>query len=139
MSDETVEQKRRRYRPQKVRVLLIGESAPANGTFFYRGDSSLARKAGIPQLVEAMRGLRPALIVVVMKAIEKDVAQAVREAGLGDVETRVLCFPARGHERKYVAGLTELISASTARGSHHAANQRIQGTARGLDKAFCRR
>lgn len=76
--------------------------------------------AGIPQLVEAMRGLRPALIVVVMKAIEKDVAQAVREAGLGDVETRVLCFPARGHERKYVAGLTELISASTARGSHHA-------------------
>ena len=37
------EQLRRRYRPDPVRVLLIGESPPASGRFFYRGDSGLYR------------------------------------------------------------------------------------------------
>jgi hypothetical protein len=41
--DETVESKRIEYRPFKVRVLFVGESPPVNGTFFYRGDSNLAR------------------------------------------------------------------------------------------------
>jgi hypothetical protein len=37
------EQLRARYRPQEIRLLLIGESPPANETFFYRGDSRLHR------------------------------------------------------------------------------------------------
>jgi hypothetical protein len=37
------ERLRRRYRPAKVRLLFIGESPPASGRFFYRGDSGLYR------------------------------------------------------------------------------------------------
>jgi hypothetical protein len=35
------EQLRARYRPDDVKVLLVGESAPAGGTFFYQADSNL--------------------------------------------------------------------------------------------------
>ncbi len=35
------ERLRRRYRPDDMVVLLVGESAPAGGTFFYQGDSTL--------------------------------------------------------------------------------------------------
>jgi hypothetical protein len=34
---------RKRYRPAQVGVLFIGESRPANGTFFYAGDSRLSQ------------------------------------------------------------------------------------------------
>jgi hypothetical protein len=34
---------RAKFRPRRIKVLFIGESRPANGTFFYRGDSRLAR------------------------------------------------------------------------------------------------
>lgn len=37
------EKVRARYRPSVVNVLLIGESRPKQGTFFYRGDSNLFR------------------------------------------------------------------------------------------------
>lgn len=37
------ETKRREYRPEHIRVLFVGESPPANGTFFYCGNSLLAR------------------------------------------------------------------------------------------------
>ena len=53
------ERLRSRYRPRVIRLLLIGESPPANGTFFYRGDSLLFRytseafaKALNPSLVQ---------------------------------------------------------------------------------------
>jgi hypothetical protein len=36
-----VETLRTSYRPDPVRVLFVGESAPAGGTFFYSGDSNL--------------------------------------------------------------------------------------------------
>lgn len=39
--NETAEQARERYRPDGVRVLLVGESRPAGGTFFYFGNSLL--------------------------------------------------------------------------------------------------
>jgi hypothetical protein len=35
------ERLRRRYRPDHVRVLFVGESPPAGGTFFYRSNSKL--------------------------------------------------------------------------------------------------
>jgi hypothetical protein len=34
---------RAEFRPQRIKVLFIGESRPVNGTFFYLGDSRLAR------------------------------------------------------------------------------------------------
>jgi hypothetical protein len=37
------EQLRRRYQPPQVRILLIGESPPASGRFFYQRDSGLYR------------------------------------------------------------------------------------------------
>jgi hypothetical protein len=38
---KTNEELRQTYKPSDVRVLLIGESPPANGTFFYLGNSNL--------------------------------------------------------------------------------------------------
>lgn len=40
-SDSANEALRQRFRPHRIRLLLIGESAPAGGTFFYRGNSRL--------------------------------------------------------------------------------------------------
>ena len=37
------ERLRRRYRPQRVRFLFVGEAPPASGRFFYAGDSGLYR------------------------------------------------------------------------------------------------
>jgi len=34
---------RQKYKPVKIRQLFIGESPPANGTFFYKADSNLYR------------------------------------------------------------------------------------------------
>ena len=38
-----LEELRREYRPAQIKVLFVGESPPAGGTFFYKGDSGLAR------------------------------------------------------------------------------------------------
>lgn len=43
MHKKSYESIREKYRPRQTRVLFIGESRPANGTFFYCGDSTLAR------------------------------------------------------------------------------------------------
>jgi hypothetical protein len=34
---------RRKYRPDQVRILFVGEAPPVSGRFFYRGDSGLYR------------------------------------------------------------------------------------------------
>jgi hypothetical protein len=34
---------RQQYHPDRIRVLFVGESPPARGAFFYKGDSGLAR------------------------------------------------------------------------------------------------
>ena len=34
---------RRKYKPAKIKILFIGESPPAGGTFFYDGNSNLAK------------------------------------------------------------------------------------------------
>lgn len=38
-----LEKVRRSFRPSSVKVLFVGESAPAGGTFFYLGNSNLER------------------------------------------------------------------------------------------------
>jgi len=156
---KSVESKRREYKPSNTLVLFVGESPPANGTFFYCGDSNLAwytreafeaafgelggasqfleafrdkgfyladlcrdpvnrlskperraaRECGISSLAATIRELQPRMIVTVMKAIERYVVQAAEDAGLTGRPRYVLPFPAQGHQREYVAQLTELL------------------------------
>jgi hypothetical protein len=53
----STEETRRQFLPEDVRILLIGESAPANGTFFYKANSKLydatkeAFRLAVPKLV----------------------------------------------------------------------------------------
>lgn len=42
-SPRSLERARRRYRPRRVAVLVVGESPPASGRFFYHADSGLYR------------------------------------------------------------------------------------------------
>jgi hypothetical protein len=46
-TNESVESVRKRYRPARIVTLFVGESAPHNGTFFYRGDSLMLRQMKI--------------------------------------------------------------------------------------------
>ena len=41
LRDTPIEALRQRYRPAQVRILFVGESPPAAGSFFYRADSVL--------------------------------------------------------------------------------------------------
>ena len=41
MPNNTYENLRNHYKPDKVEVLFVGESRPQGGTFFYQGDSTL--------------------------------------------------------------------------------------------------
>ncbi len=47
---------RRKFRPAQVKMLFIGESPPASGRFFYRGDSGLYRA-----MREAFEAIDPSL------------------------------------------------------------------------------
>ena len=157
---------RRRYRPDDVRVLFVGESPPAGDTFFYRANSKLyhatreaftaaipslhrqsdflrafqqlgcylddlsvsavnhldmrdpqrldARARGIAPLARRVRYLEPQAVCVVMKAIERDVGQAIERAGLG-APVVALPFPAR-HRAQYVEQLTLLVKRWRRRG-----------------------
>ena len=56
---DTRERLRKRYRPDRVRILFVGESPPASGRFFYQADSGLYRAvrdtflAAFPRLEKA--------------------------------------------------------------------------------------
>jgi hypothetical protein len=43
MPDLAIESLRARYRPSCVQVLFVGEAPPANGTFFYDGNTQMFR------------------------------------------------------------------------------------------------
>jgi hypothetical protein len=81
-SASTKERLRRRYRPDRVRILFIGESPPASGRFFYQGDSGLYRAvrdafmAAFPKwkpsnFLEAFRALNCYLIDLCGKPVDK--------------------------------------------------------------------
>ena len=40
---EDVEAVRQRYRPEPIETFFVGESAPASGAFFYRGNTAMLR------------------------------------------------------------------------------------------------
>lgn len=54
-SEAPIEVIRARFRPERIRTLFVGESAPASGNFFYCGNTSMARE--MQKAVEA--GLGP--------------------------------------------------------------------------------
>jgi hypothetical protein len=81
--------------------------APVNG--LTRSERRRARIAGVQQLADEMRQLRPAAVVVVMKAIEKHVVCALAQAGMSHIPVYALPFPAFGQQRKYVCELSALL------------------------------
>ena len=40
---QAVEATRKRFRPEQITTLFVGESAPASGDFFYNGNTALKR------------------------------------------------------------------------------------------------
>lgn len=58
---------RRSYRPERVRLLFIGESPPASGRFFYRGDSGLYRA-----MRDAFRTVDPSIDEASFLAVFRD-------------------------------------------------------------------
>ncbi len=51
---EFYEELREQFKPEKTRILFVGESRPKNETFFYKNDSNLSR-----YMLEAFRLFRP--------------------------------------------------------------------------------
>ena len=158
---------RQTFLPAHVRVLFIGESPPAAGTFFYAGDSGLfratrdvfydvfdgcerfetfldcfaalgcyledlchdpvnhltnrvagghakrlaARRAGEAGLAQTISELQPAVIVVLLKGIMKNVSRAAAAAGRAGVELHDLTYPSRWHRHRlaYRSELTGLL------------------------------
>lgn len=155
-----IEELREKYKPEKVRVLLVGESPPAEGTFYYDAsqmttftkkafESALGqtfssnakffeymKQAGfyledlsrVPvdklssaereaRLVVESEGfakrvaqMRPEVVVIVLRKIEKIVRQALSEAE-SSAEVYVLPFPGNGHQSKYQAQLIPIVRA----------------------------
>ena len=69
------ERSRRRYLPSPVRVLFVGESPPAGGTFFYDANSKLYREtkrafeAAFPEVRSRLRGMGEAEFLNVFKEL----------------------------------------------------------------------
>ena len=94
---ESRERLRRHYRPQRVRILFVGEAPPASGRFFYHADSGLYRAirdtfvAAIPSLksskdefLESFRALGCYLVDLCGKPVDRMAArsrQCICQAG----------------------------------------------------------
>jgi hypothetical protein len=100
------ERLRESYRPQRVRVLFIGEAPPASGAFFYRRDSGLFRalsttfEEALPRLrgrdfLAAFRGLGCYLVDLCGRPVdrlgprERREARRMGEARLADAMRRL--------------------------------------------------
>lgn len=68
-----------------------------------------ARNAAIPGLARRLKGKTPRLVVIVVKGIAPQVAQALDRAGLADVPTEKLPFPGQWDHDDYVDQLTDLV------------------------------
>ncbi|HVH02519.1 MAG TPA: hypothetical protein VM891_06155 [Amaricoccus sp.] len=61
-----IEPLRSKYKPSKIKVLFIGESAPAGGAFFYAANSNLFR--AMKQALSTRLGAAPDFLSAFMKA-----------------------------------------------------------------------
>lgn len=92
-----VEAARQRFKPEQVRILFIGESAPAGGTFFYTMDSLLydatqaAFRETVPDLLteqnflQSFRALGCWLVDLCDRTVNRlpdDEREAARDAGV---------------------------------------------------------
>jgi hypothetical protein len=66
MSYSDVEQLRASFRPSKVKVLFVGESAPAGGDFFYRGTGQVHRE--FQRVLSPIIGTNPSFLGAFMAA-----------------------------------------------------------------------
>ena len=158
------ERLRRTYRPERVRLLFIGESPPASGRFFYRGDSGLYRamreafqavdpsitdatflgtfqasghylidlclepvdrldaksrraecRRGEESLSKAIGQLRPAIIVTIVRSIERNVLTAVSAANWRGAMIH-LPYPGRWlhHKNAFLDNIAPIIRLKTS-------------------------
>jgi len=72
-------------------------------------DKRQARKDAVPGLARRLRGLKPRVVVVVVKGIQPQVTHALDKAGLGDVQFEALPFPGQWGRTQYRAELEDLV------------------------------
>lgn len=149
---------RKSFKPDKIKVLLVGEAPPSNGTFFYKRDSNLfrytkeafsqalglrfrsdadflvlfrdrgffvddlrlqpidrdqrvaQRQAAVDSFAARMQEHNPLYVVVIMKAIEEYVQQAVSVSVIRARRIWVIPFPSHGNQRRYVRELVNILS-----------------------------
>lgn len=66
MAYEDVEPLRASYRPTKIKVLFVGESAPAGGDFFYKGTGQVHRE--FQRVLSPIIGAKPSFLGAFMAA-----------------------------------------------------------------------
>lgn len=158
-----IEELRQKFKPDKVQVLLVGESPPAEGSFFYDRSHmttytknafqealgktfqnnieffehmkstgfyledlshvpvdklpGVEREAKLVEeshaFAERVALMKPKVVVIVLRKIEKIVRKALDEAG-STAEVYVLPFPGNGHQNKYKEQLVPIVRAHTA-------------------------
>jgi hypothetical protein len=82
------------------------------------GERMGARREGEVRLARALAALAPCVIVVLLHAIEDNVARAAAAAGLAHVERHVVTYPSRWHAHRvaYHRELTALLRDFARRG-----------------------
>ena len=158
---DTRERDRHCYEPKPVKVLFVGESLAAGGTFFYYADSILykyiqeafsevfgpncgrglqfleffkglglylddlclepvnhmsrskrreKRREGVPSLAKRLESMMPLKVVVLMRGIESEVRDAIKQADLS-VSVNSVPFPSYGNQKRFVRELGEILLA----------------------------
>ncbi len=127
---------RNKYKPNKVNVLLIAESPPSSGGYFYSETTigkdhlfflidtcelpvdklrprqrRISTIQGASTLPRRVRELDPTRILIVKKTVFKPARQSLVEAGLGDrvLNTKPLPFPSHGNQRKFRTMIRRLV------------------------------
>ncbi|MGD0567263.1 MAG: hypothetical protein ABSA78_02565 [Candidatus Sulfotelmatobacter sp.] len=67
------------------------------------------RRKAVPSLAKRMVGYRPSAVVIVMRAIEENVVDAMGKAGLSHVPHFVTPFPSFGNQRRFKADMAKVI------------------------------
>lgn len=153
-----IEQIRTHYRPDRIRILFVGESPPASGKFFYYGNSQMARnmrrvlgrlllndpkdflarfkasgcylddlvlmpvnkssnahrmqarRKAIPDLAQRIEEYQPIVVVALLKAIERDVREALAQSGVG-AQFQATHFPGNGQQGKFEMDIRKILPA----------------------------
>lgn len=69
----------------------------------------------VDSFAKRLQELAPELVIVFLKKIAPLVERAVGEAGIPLGMVRVLPFPGNGHQNRYIAGLTKILSETAVR------------------------